>query len=370
MATTYELGEVLHPHVITEQYIEVSGEYFESPLMAFYGSQRKSISGDRFEFAYRAAQKTPAPANKRGAPARVMQPTGLESKIVVMHRAFNTLNLGVDALHMLRNPESEILQQKGREEIRRQHEDFGDAHKVFEALVCAKSFTDGEIHFNSGGQVLESSSGAEYTVDLGVPSSHKTQITGASSSYGGAIISASWATASTKILDHLDDLKIAASEINAPMPRHVWVNDSMKRNLRNNTQIKDYITGGGSPERVDRILTGSTIEDLGGYTWHFDSHTYTAADGTTKPYIPTTKAIITPDLGPWLRVRDGSELITPFEGLVGSPEEAVNQLVEIFGMFSYVEMLSNPVRLGLFMGTNFTYCFANPNAVWMPTVVF
>lgn len=59
--------------------------------------------------------------------------------------------------------------------------------------------------------------------------------------------------------------------------------------LRDNTQLQAYVQG--SPEKVDQILRGSVIEDLNGWNWHIYGGTYTAADGTTKPYIPTTKAV-------------------------------------------------------------------------------
>lgn len=364
MASTYELEEVLHPTVVTEAYREESGKFFANPLVDFYGGQIRRYTGDRFEFAYRAAMKEPAPANFRGQPARVLQPTGLSERRVYMLHAFNEVNLSMDALQMIRRPNDVTLQSKGREEIQRQMEDFGDRHLIFRAVSLAKTLTQGEIHFNGDGQVLESATGAVYSVDFGVPASRKNQLDPGT----GDIIDTAWDVPTAKILDDLDAIRIQAEEENAEEPNHIWLHHTAKRWLRDNTQLQSYVQG--SSDMVDRILRGSVIEDLNGWTWHFFSGTYTAADGTTKPYIPRDRAIITPDIGPWLRAANGSELITGFEGIRSSVDDALGDTTEVFGEFAYVKLVDNPTKLVLRMGTNFVYAFANPNAVWMPVVDF
>lgn len=246
MATTYELDDILNPKVITESYREMAGQYDENPLTKFYSTQMKSIPGDQFEFAYRFAQKTPAPANFRGEPARVLQPTGLARTKIWMLRAFNQINLSMDALQMVRKRDDETLQEKGREEIDQQMEDFGDRHKVFRNVCLAKTLADGEVSIDPSGKVMESSSGAQYTVDFGVPASHKSQLDPGS----GNIIGTAWDQAGAKILDDLDDIRNQAEIENAETPQHIWLHTTAKRWLRDNTQLQNYIQAGGSPEKL------------------------------------------------------------------------------------------------------------------------
>lgn len=364
MASTYELHEILHPRVVTEAYREEANRFFGNPLVAFYSQRIRDYTGDRFEFAYRAAMNEPAPANLRGQPARVLQPAGLAEGRVFMLHAFNEIGLSMDALQMLRRPDDITPMEKGREEIQRQFEDFGDRHLIFRAVALAKTLTDGVIHFSAEGKILETSSGAAYSVDFAVPASHKGQLDPG----GGALIEDAWDDPAAKILDQLDAIRIQAESENAGEPKHLWLHHQAKRWLRDNTQLQNYLEGGS--ERVDRVLSGSMVEDLNGWTWHFYSGTYKAADGSIKPYIPTTKAIITPDVGPWLRAANGSELITGFEGIRSSVDEALGEITEVFGDFAYVKLVDNPTKLVLRMGTNFVYAFANPSAVWMPTVDF
>ena len=354
------LQEVLHPLTITAHYREIASAVENNPLVDFYSTGIKDIKGDRFEFVYRSGMKDPAPGNLRGQPARVLQPTGLREDKVYMLHAFNEVSLSMDALQMLREPDNTYLQEKGKTEITRQFEDFGDRHKLFRALALAKTFSDGLVYLNGDGDILESSSGATVTVDFRVPASHKDQLSG--------IVDTAWDAAGAKILDDLDQIAIQAEVENAPPPKHVWIHPTSKRWLRTNTQILAFLQA--SPEKANRILAGSTIEDLGGYTWHFYGGTYTAQDGSTKPFLPETKAIITPDVGPWLNARNGSELITQYEGIAADPIAALADVTEVFGDFAYVKLIDNPTKLVLRMGTNFVYVFANPNAVWMPTVDF
>jgi hypothetical protein len=362
MATMFQLEELLHPRVVTTLYREESTRFFSNPLVDFYSAQIKDYTGERFEFAYREAMKQPAPANVRGQPARLLQPSGATERRVYMLHAFNEVGLSMDALQMIRRPNDQTLQEKGREEIVRQMEDFGARHHIFRAVCLAKTLSAGEIHFGADGQVLESSSNAAYSVDFGVPASHK----GGLDSGGGDLIDVPWDDPTAKILDQLDAVRIEAEEQNAEEPRHVWLHHSAKRWLRDNEQIKSYVAG--SPEAVDRVLRGTMIEDLNGWTWHFFSGTYQAADGATLPYIPRNQAILTPDVGPWLRAANGSELITSFEGIRSSVDGALEEVTEVFGDFAYVKLVDNPTKLVLRMGVNFVYAFANPNAVWMPTI--
>jgi hypothetical protein len=364
MASLYELDEVLHPKVITELYREESKQSFRSPLVDFYSSQIRDYSGDRFEFAFREAMKQPAPANFRGQPARILQPTGPSDRRVYMLHAFNEVSLSLDALQMIRRPGDQTLQEKGREEIVAQMDDFGARHQIFRTVCLAKTLSAGEIHFGADGTVLESSTGAAYSVDFGVPASHKGQLNNGSSS----VIDTAWDDPSAKILDQLDELRIRAEEENVDELRHIWLHHSAKRWLRENEQLQEY--AGGSSEGVDRLLRGPTVEDVNGWTWHFYSGTYRAADGSTAPFLPRTRAVITPDVGPWLRAANGSELLTTFEGIRSSVDGALQDVTEVFGDFAYVKLMDNPTKLVLRMGTNFVYAFANPKAVWMPTVDF
>lgn len=304
--------------------------------------------------------KTMAPLNKPGSPARVIQPTGNQTRSITIANVFNEMRLDPDVLHNLRYPDQWSLQQSGEQEIQKQLQDFALKHMYMKQAFLAKAFADGVVYIDENGMILESSSGAKITIDLGVPSNHKTQLT-----FGSAIISADWATASTKILDHLDNLTIRAAKERVAPPKHVWLNLANKAWFRNNTQINGFYS---SIEMLHNALNDPNGFELQGYVFHFVGGIYTSAAGSDVDIIPTTKAIITPDLGPWFLNAIGCQSIPNKTGITGGVSDGVNAFDKVYGDFAYTHVSHNPAGLSVFAGTNFMYAFREPKAVWMPTV--
>lgn len=318
---------------------------------------------DTVEYIVMNRQKDPLPLNKKGSPARMVSPTGLQSRRITMSYMFNKIGLTARALQALRDPSNWLLQQMGREEVRRQATDFAIKHAVAKQVYLSKVMVDGIVYLDDNGEILESSSGATTTIDSGVPAGHKAQL-----NYDGSgnLITAAWDVAGTDIMRQLDNLRFAADVENVEPPKHIWLNGQSKFWIRANTEIKSYFSG---VERLDQALMGDSFE-LNDYVFHFYSGTYTAADGTDKPYIPTNKAIITPDLGPWFLNAIGMEILPTSIGVYGSLDESLNSLVEVYGQFGYSRLNENPVELQVYLGDNFQYLFRNPKSVWMPTVDF
>lgn len=326
------------------------------------GGSVERFDTDSVEWIYLSQVKTAAPLNKRGAAARVLQPTGTGSRKITMCHVFNELRLGMDSLRALREPDNWVLQRLGRTEVMKQLKDFATKHAVMKQIFLTKAMSDGVVYADGNGVILESSSGAELTIDLGVSSTHKSQINPG----GGAIIATAWDNAAAKIMTQLDNLRIQAEIENADPPRHVWLNGVARAWFRDNTELK-ALYAGITP--LNQLMSGDSFE-LNGFVFHFYSGTYTDSAGSTAYYIPPTKAIITPELGPWFMNAIGLEAIPTSIDIAGSSDEALNQIAEVYGDFAYAKLEHNPPRVSTFMGTNFIYGFRNPNSIWMPTVDF
>lgn len=367
MGGLFSVEDILDPQFLSESYKEVASAQLSNPLLDFYGAQPKQYAGDTIEMTYFSADKEPAPLNAKGAAARTQTPRGAKKYYHTPIHVFNELTIPLASVVNMRQAETQMLDQKGMQELQRQFELFGGRQQITKAVALAKALTDGVVYADTNGAILESSSGAALTIDLQVAAGHKSQL---NYNGGGNLITAAWDVAGTKILSHLDSIRVAAEAENAEQPKHVWLPDVAKTWLRANTEIAAFIQGGGaSQEYVDRALQGSFM-DLAGYTFHFYNGTYTAADGTTKPFIPLTKAIITPDLGNWFRYYETDELVPTQTGIFQSLQEAMGATQTVFGDFAYAAINHNPPKLSLFLGTNFLWAFANVNSVWMPTVDF
>lgn len=325
------------------------------------GGSVERVDTDTVEYIFLGRVKSAAPLNKRGAAARLIQPTGADARKVTLAHVFNELRLGFDSLRALREPDNWTLQKLGRTEVMKQLQDFGTRHMMTKRVFLAKALADGVVYTNFEGQILESSTGAEQTIDLGVPASHKSQL-----NIGGNVISAAWDVAGTDILGQLDNLTYAAEVENVDPPKHIWLNSQNKKWFRLNTELKAYYSG---VRPLNELLNEDTVE-INGYVFHFFGGTYTDASGSTQPFIPLTKAIITPDLGPWFMNAIGLEYVPTSIDIAGSTDEALANVVEQYGPFAYSKFEHNPPRLSVYMGDNFMYAFRNPKSIWIPTIDF
>lgn len=318
---------------------------------------------DEVDYVFLTARKEAAPLNSRGQPARVATPSGGELRRHKMARTFNVLELQVEQFMNLRDPERHV-QDTGWRELNRQLNDQAQLDITTQQLWLKQLFFGpGAIYVDANGKILESSSGAAQTIATGLPATHRTDINLGS----GAIISASWAAAGTKIASQLYRIRDAAQREKAERPKWVFLNAINRELFLNNTQIQANYSG---IDRLDEALN-QPVWRYQDWNFVFTDATYEAADGSTQPYIPVDKAAITPDLdGRWFLNAVGLEWV-PDSAFRGSdPIQLLNALRRVYGMFSYSKIVDNPVRLQVFLGNNFYYGFKNPKSVWVPTIVF
>jgi hypothetical protein len=362
---------ILTPQFLTESYTKISSASLRNPFFEFYdAAPKRNEDGDILEIVTYGDDRKPAPTNARGASARTLDTKGASKAYFSPIHMYNEVTLPMAAVENLRQADNPAKQEKGAEEIRRQFDLFGRRHRITKAAALAKLLGDGVAYFDVNGQLLENSTGAATTVDLGVAASHKTQLN--HSSLGSNIVNTTWSNAGANILQDLEQIREAAEYDQAPMPKHVWLHTVAKAWIRANTDLKTYaILNSPQAEQFFNGLPADTLQ-VGDWTFHFYNGTYEDSAGNIVPFVSKTKAIITPDVndGTWFRSIAGSEVIATGEGISNSIDQALAQTTTVYGDFSYLAVKHNPLKVSLFMGSNFLYAFADPNAVWMPTVDF
>lgn len=325
-------------------------------------------SVDEVEFIKLGRVKDPAPINFRGQPARVLAPSGKDKSFLSMLTAFNAITLSGDVLQMLRAPDQWTLQQRGITEVGQQVQDFATKHRILKQVYLAKTFLGGAVYFDGDGEILESSSGAQITVQTGIPAINIGQIDKADFGTGsGDVIATAWDQAAAKIMTQLEDLSEVTEYQNTEPLRHVWLHRSNKKWFRENTEMLAFYSAG--QDRLDQELMGDTFE-IGEYTFHFYGGTYVAADGTTKPFIPKDKAIVTPEPGSWLAQGVGMQLIPTTLDIQSSVQDVISSWQEHWGDFAYALSTHNPIGLEMYMGFHWLFGFRNPASVFVLTVDF
>lgn len=364
----YSIAEVLDARFMLEAYKQRPNSATPSnPVLDHFNAAAENAFGDTFELKFYGQENRPAPTNLPGSPARTLTQVGVQKQYYTPITAFNEIPIDQETVMFLEAESNPTFQDRGREEINRQIDEFKRRHTLLRMLGLSKALFGGEIFRDASGNITETASTGP-TINLGVPASRKSQL----NVLGGNIISAAWDVASTKILTQLDQIKIAAEQLGVEAPTDIWLHSTAKRWLRDNDEIKVYFQN--KQLDPDPILTGSMYPNLGGFNWHFFDGSYVDSSGTTRSFFPTTMVAITPPVarGGWFRAMNGSSVVYGSDGIAGdaSADAANGSTNIVYGDYAYCKKIDNPNTIVVRGGTKFLYAFANPNAIWMPTVDF
>jgi len=355
----YTIMDLLKPQVLTTSY---SRRKALRPLMLtsdFYKTP-ENVDGNEATLFFDPEEQTPAPGNVPGSSARILELGDATEKRIGLFYAFNKIILKDDIMHALREPESSSLQQMARTEIDRQLSRFRWRHQINKEQTFGKILFDGKVYLDNQGRVLESSSGAVITADMGVAAGHQGDV--------GGIFAALWSTPATSIQDQLERLKNKASEDGVEEPTEIYVDAVNKRHLRANTEFKAWAQA--HQELSREVLRGSMLPDLWGFNWHFIGGHYVNTSGTKSPFASTTKGLIcpAPAASGWIRATAGSNHVPTSIEIKTDALALLSNLTTLYGEFAYASLSHDPVALNMFMGDKYGLHFADPGAVWQPTL--
>lgn len=352
--------ELLDPLVLTESYRQREG-IKPTPLTDMFFVNPETALADTWEFFYDPADDQAAPLNHPGAEARIVQIGDGQERRMSLFTVFNKTHFADDVMHALREHGSRTLQQKGRSEISRIMGKFVERHRTLKELIIARVLTDGVVYYDGQGRVLSSSSGAAGTADFGVPAGNKGTIGGL---IGESELFDNPSADIPEILSAIDESAEAAS---VPIPTDVWVHRSNIPGLTNNLKYQTWAVR--NPAHADAVLNGGIVENLWGKTWHFVGHRYDdPITGSSTPYIPTTKAILTPPPNSNVfRAVNGVTNVPSDIGISSSWEEALNSVQEMVGQYAYAKLVDDPIKLIAYVGDKFLFALNEPQAIWQAT---
>lgn len=321
----------------------------------------KDVVSDEVKVLYSTMARRPAPFNRRGAVARVIDKNGKSSREAAMFVQFNKQQFSQDVFMAVLNSENgRMIEAKAASEVDFHTEHARLRHKMSKEALAAKLLTGQTVYLDQNGDLREATDNTYDAITFGFLSAHQGQLNNGVSS----IISASWATAGTKILDHIENLQIRAASENQPPVTRAIMNSGMKTYLRANTQFKEWIAA--SPNLAERTLKGDSIDVIGSLKFEFWDQTYLNDSGTYSKIIPDNMVIFLPATMDWVQPLRGLTLV-PTSIEVGS---GLNNLNEAYGEFAYTKMSEDPVGMDSYMGDVFGWCVKEPSAVWQATVVF
>lgn len=296
-----------------------------------------------------------------GSPAASRGLQKVESRSFTIPRFAEEITIEGDTLLHLRGLGTSNQQDRGASYV-----DFQLAEKArrFTNTRTAMIFSllkHGAMYFANDGNgafdLLPTSSGADLTIDLQVPSGNKTSLGG---------ILTDWSATSTDIVEEIQGgLELARKTAGLPI-RHVFYGPNVRKYVAQNDLSQAFING--DPTLAQQLRMGSIPNGFGdmGLTWHpLRSAFFEDADGTNQDLFTGDEVIFTPDPSPeWYELIEGGEPVVDSID-VTSIEDATNNMTVVNGMGAYAYWKQNPASMSCITFDNVLPALRIPSAIFI-----
>ncbi len=363
MPTTIE--NVLDSENLTGLTREVIGGIPSDLIPPGFLASTESVTGNTAKYDKISTTRQAARIVQYGAPSLKRNLQGISEQPVRLLHSFEHQVHNAATLVNLRAEGDAAKQMKGQQTVARQVATFGSMFANLRMSAIYSMFAKGAIYVKADGSLLATDAGA-YAIDFGVPAGNKTTL---SVDGGSAILDANWDTAATDIGLQIQNLQVAARKFTGYAIKHAFYGSAIASYIRTNTIAIDAMAG--STRLSEEKFNSNEIPDgLFGLTWHPVSQAFfELADGTATDWFSSNQITFTPDPSPeWIDTIEGSYLIPMELNISRDASAALNSLQEMFGMFSYAELITDPPGIKHYSGDTFLPVLKVPNAIFISTV--
>ena len=181
--------------------------------------------------------------------------------------------------------------------------------------------------------------GITRSIDYGIDETHKPNAL------------ASWATDTTDIPSDVGAWAELVEKDSGFAAADAYVNRNTMAYIVKNTKVQNLLGQGTVREQVAQ---SGHITHFMGLDWHVYNAGYIDANGEFQRFIPDDTVVILPRENVFGRLQVGSQMI---------PSGNANDLVKVYGTFSYAVVQTNPPGINLYVGKNFLPVLTMPDAV-------
>jgi hypothetical protein len=310
------------------------------PLPAEFSSVSEDVLGDRTTYVTFRGQRQVARRAEYGGPsrARKLQPVGDQS-VTLLHFAEH-IKLQQELVLRLRQAGDLLAQQKAQEFIAYQGAQFRTLFDNTRIAARILALSKGKIWFDANGYVLPTSSGADLTVDFSIPANNQNQLNG--------IIDASWATASTNIVQHIENIKVQAVRTTGRPIDMALYGANIANYLLTNTTAKAYFQFNPVLYQQFQANPGTLPDGLFGIRkWVRMAESFMEdSSGTVQPLwdpdLITFCPAVTRD---WWTMFQGSLAVPKTFGVYKDADAALADVEIVYGMGGYAVLEIDPVNI-------------------------
>ena len=373
----YALPTVLQPAVVQERVsrIKVVNNTLQTLLGLQPGGPRERTNPIR-RGAYDIFNDTRdvADARRPGTAAGTIDRNPVGSVNYTIPHHFDRLDIPMELVNNIRpigGPAGQI-DTLGQQYLRDQEAVMKQRLSNIREFQVAAMLRGSYTYTKDGERLIHTFSGGSHTIDFQHPSGNRSQLNmldlDGNSINGGDIISATWATAGTPILTHIE--KVNASMV-AQTGRglcNIVVNSVGWGNIRANTQVQN---AAGSVNTYfdlldrdkDRNTFTAKLKGAPWITFHINDNVL-KVNGTQTKLIPDTAAVFLPDLADADDIFQYDICPSPVVEYDGAPQK------NIAGDYYWYTTKSNPAKYELFTKFDGLPTPKNPYGWCYGTVVF
>ncbi len=295
-----------------------------------------------------------------GAPPRQIVQLARESQDVYLLHTSENLPFTQELFLQLRQLDSYTVQKMAADEIAFQATGAMTRQTNLESSSVHVMLSKANLYFDSDGNLLATSSGADLTVDYGVPAANQNQI--------GGIISASWATNTTDIPTQINRIKMTAVQTTGYPLKTALYGKNIMGYMMNNDFVKYYLARNSiaNDKWKDTNQIPNGLFDL---QWIPVQDTFFEdADGTVTEIFDGDRVTFCPEITPMVySVYEGSYPVPKTLALAADVNAMLNNYEVKYGPFGYA-MMNPPHQIIGVYGDTFLPRLKVPEAFYFADV--
>lgn len=334
---------------------------------AFYARKPEfRLLGDKTRRVETAGTRKAARLVPYGASGRQIDHLPLSQRDIRLIHTEERVKFSTELFLQIRDFENYTVMVKMLEEARRQVAQTATRQTVLETTAVHTMLANGYLYFDSSGEILTSSSGAQDTIDYGVPANNKNQLNG--------IIDAPWSLPTTDIPKHLQNIKLQA-RFNTGYPlKYALYGKNIMSYLLKNDFVAKYMTSLGGADYAKSFLSMNEIPDgLFGMTWipMYEAFHDTGAGALAEEW-PADGITFCPDPadGNVYGIYEGSTPVPKNFSFSSDVLQQWSNWDHAYGMYGYGYPEWNPLGLVGVYGDTFLPSLMNPSAYFLADTTF
>lgn len=329
----------------------------------------KTVDGDTGEYVRVEGTRATARIAAYGSPSQQREMKNISKVPVKLIHTIESIYFRPSVLVNLTEYNSPGKQQLGIVEVTRQTREFRRLFDNLRVAALTQMLFSGQIYFDGAGNLLPSSTGAKVTINYGVPSGNQGQLDVFAT--GNPILDASWDQATTNIATQVQNLRKASRKLTGYGLAHAFYGENVLDYLLNNAKVKELINRNVV---LNEAAAQSDIPSpLFGLNWHpaYEAF-FEDANGNNQDLVGPDQVLFTPEPSTdWIGWLEGTYPVPTTVGQVSADAiSATGNVRTVAGMFSYGQVVADPVTVKQVAGDTFLPVLKVPKAIFVATVKF